>query len=235
MSEEISIKKPTGADTPLRHFKGTLAPDEELSERRTTKDGSRSYVVLNFKFKDLEVIESVEPFPFPIAQITVGYAPPETSRGGTKFEALASSLRKLMPDNPDINLLKGKHQEWKMEEKSLRRGLTDEEGNPIMDGNQKQIWGQVPTLCWTVVAIDGLGSVEDADAEFNKFLVEMADGKTETQFYEAALTNSKVSARPNIVNAITDRKLLDTLKEMGLIERDAEGVMHALAAHPEKA
>ena len=223
---EISIDKPTGADTPLRHFKGTLAPDMELSEERTTKDGSRKYVVLNFNFADLEVIESVEIYPFPIALITVGYAPPQSSRGGTKFEALAGSLRKLMPDQLDIDLLKGKRQEWKMEERSLRRGLTDEEGNPLMDGNQKQLWGNVPTLCWTVVAVEGLGSVEEADNNFNAFLVDLAEGKTEPQFYEAALTNSKVTARPNIVEAITGRKLLDTLKEMGLLTRDAEGILH---------
>ncbi len=231
---EISIDKPTGADTPLRHFKGTLAPDKELSEKRTTKDGSRSYVVLKFNFSDMEVLESVETFPFPIALITVGYAPPATSRGGTKFEALAGSLRKLMPEKLDIELLKGKRQEWKMEEKSLRGPLTDEEGNPLLDGTGKQLWGNVPTLCWTVVAVEGLGSVKEADDNFNAYLVDLADGKTEQQFYEKALTDSKVTARPNIVEAIVGRKLLDTLKEMGLIERDAEGVLHALAAQPEK-
>ncbi len=227
---EISIDKPSGGDTPLRHFKGTLSPDKTLSEERSTKDGSRKYVVLNFNFSDVEVIESVEPFHFPIALITIGYAPPSTSRGGTKFEALAGSLRKLMPDNLDIELLKGKRQEWKMEERKLRRGLTDEEGNPIMDGNNKQLWGDVPTLCWTVVTVEGLGSVEEADAEFNKFLVDLADGKTEPQFYEKALIDDKVRTRSNIVDAIVNRKLLDTLKAMNLLTRDAEGILHKVAS-----
>jgi hypothetical protein len=187
-------------------------------------------VVLNFKFSDLEVLEAVEPYPFPIATITVGYAPPASSRGGTKFEALAGSLRKLMPDNPDINLLKGKKQEWKMENRSLRRGLTDEEGNPLMDGNNKQLWGEVPTLCWTVIAIEGLGSAKEADANFNEFLVNLADGKTEPKFYEEALQNSEVTSRPHIVDAIVKRTLLPNLKEMKLIERDAEGILHKVVA-----
>ncbi len=227
---EISIDKPSGGDTPLRHFKGTLSPDLKLDEERETKDGSRRYVVLNFQFLDVEVLESVEPYPFPIATITVGYAPPKLSRGSTAFEVLAGSLRKLMPDNPDINLLKGKRQEWKMEERRLRRGLTDEEGQPIMDGNNKQIWGDVPVLCWAVVAIDGLGSVAEKDADFNVFLVKLADGKTEPKFYEDALTNAEVTARPNIVEAIVGRKLLSTLTEMGLITRDAEGILHKVTA-----
>ena len=227
---EISIDKPTGGDTPLRHFKGVLVPDKELSDERATKDGSRKYVVLVFNFTDVEVIHSVEPFPFPIASITVGYAPPKMSRGGTAFEALASSLRKLMPDNMDINLLKGKRQEWKMEERKLRRGLTDEEGLPIMDGNDKQLWGDVPTLCWTVVAVEGLGSTEEADNDFYAFLVDLADGKTEPKFYEAAFTNSRVTARENIVKAITDRTLLALLMEMKLIDRDAEGILHKVTA-----
>ncbi|KKK91285.1 hypothetical protein LCGC14_2714500 [marine sediment metagenome] len=224
---EISIDKPTGGDTPLRHFKGTLAPDKELQEERQTKDGSRKYVVVNFNFLDLEVIDSVEPFPFPIALVTIGYAPPKVSRGSTKWEAFSASLRKLMPDNPDIELLKGKRQEWKMENRSLRRGLTDEEtGQPVLDGNNNQIWGDVPTLCWTVVSVEGLGSVQEADDDFNAYLVALADGKTEPKFYEVALTDSKVMSRPNIVEAIIGRKLLDTLKEMNLLTRDAEGFLH---------
>ncbi len=226
---EISIAKPSGGDTPLRHFKGTLAADIKLDEERETKDGSRKYVVLNFNFSDLEVIDAVEIYPFPIALITIGYAPPSTSRGSTAFEVLAGSLRKLMPDNLDINQLRGKHQEWKMVERSLRRGLTDEEGHPIMDGNNKQIWGEVPVLCWIVLAVDGLGSVAEKDADFNVFLVALADGKTEPKFYEDALTNAEVTARPNIVEAIIGRKLLATLFEMNLLTRDAEGILHRTA------
>ncbi len=232
VQEKMSMEKPSGGDTPLRRFKGVL--DSAKLDQRIANDG-RSYSVAQFSFKDLEVLESTEPYPFPIAVIGLSYKPPKKSRGGTKWDVLANSLRKLMPQNPDPDELVGKTQEWAQVEHPIRSALTDEEGNPLMDGNNKQLWGDVATLCWTIIAVDGLGSVEDADAEFNKFLVELADGKTETQFYEAALTNSKVSARPNIVKAITDRKLLDTLKEMGLIERDAEGVMHALAAQPEKA
>lgn len=226
VQEKMSVDRPTGGDTPLRHFKGTLAGLK--LDQRQSNDG-RSYAVALFDFTDLEVLESTEPFPFPIAQIGISYKPPAKSRGGTKWEAFAGSLRKLMPKNPDPEELKGKAQEWEQLERPLRSALTDEEGMPVLDGNNKQLWGEVPTLCWTVISVEGLGSTKEADEDFNAYLVDLADGKTEPKFYEDALTDSKVTARPNIVEAITGRKLLDTLKEMKLIDRDAEGILHKVA------
>ena len=225
VQEKMSMDRPTGGDTPLRRFKGVL--DSLKLDQRTSRDGS-SYAVAIFNFKDLEVLDSTEPFPFPIAIIGVGYKPPKQSRGGTKWDALAGSLRKLMPQGPDPDLLVGKMQEWVQVEHSLRGALQDDEGHPLMDGSTppKQLWGEVPTLCWTIASVEGLGSVQEADDDFNAYLVALADGKTEPKFYEVALTDSKVMSRPNIVEAIIGRKLLDTLKEMGLLTRDAEGFLH---------
>ncbi|KKL19490.1 hypothetical protein LCGC14_2464960, partial [marine sediment metagenome] len=87
-------------------------------------------------------------------------------------------------------------------------------------------WGDLDVPCWKVVSVEGLGSAEEKDADFNAYLVDLADGKTEPKFYEAALQDSKVTNQPNIVEAITGRKLLDTLTEMKLLERDAEGILH---------
>ncbi|KKL73056.1 hypothetical protein LCGC14_2078760 [marine sediment metagenome] len=227
VQEKMSMDRPSGGDTPLRRFKGIL--DELKLDQRVASDG-RTYAVALFNFKDVEVLESTEPYPFPIAVIGISYKPPKSSRGGTKWEALSASLRKLMPENPDPDELKGKRQEWAQVEFALRSALTDEEGHPVMDGNQKQLWGDVPTLCWTIVSVEGLGSVAEKDEDFNAFLVNLADGKTEPKFYEEALTNSQVTARPNIVEAITSRKLLTTLTEMGLITRDAEGILHKASA-----
>lgn len=223
VQEKMSAEKPSGGDTPLRRFRGVL--DSAKLDQRTSNDG-RAYAVALFNFKDVEVIESVEPYPFPIAVIGISYKPPKKSRGGTKWDAWAGSLRKLSPSNPDPDVLVGKVQEWAQVEHPLRSALTDDEGNPVMDGNNKQLWGDVATLCWTIASVEGLGSVAEKDKDFDVFLVDLADGKTEPQFYEAALTNSQVTARPNIVQAITDRKLLVTLTEMGKLTRDAEGILH---------
>lgn len=223
VQEKMSVDRPTGGDTPLRHFKGIL--DELKLDQRVANDG-RTYAVALFNFTNLEVLESTEPFPFPIAQIGISYKPPAKSRGGTKWEAFAASLRKLMPTNPDPDNLKGKAQEWKQLERPLRSALTDEEGMPVKDGNDKQIWGEVPTLCWTVVSVEGIGSVEEKGAELNDFLIDLADGKTDAKFHEAALTHSKVTGNSDMVQQLVDRKWLPVVMEMGKLTRDAEGILH---------
>ena len=226
VQEKPSVDRPSGGDTPLRHFKGVL--DSYGMEQREFQ--GRKYSIVEFNFKDLDVIDSEEPYPFPIAIIRVGYAPPSQSRGGNKWEALAASVRKLSPANPDIDILIGKPQEWKRNPFRLRQALVDEDGQPVMEddgkGGQKQQWGDVDVPCWQVVSVDGLGSTQQADQDFDIFLVELADGKADKDFYEAALTNSQVTARPSVVTAITDRKLLDTLIQAGKLSRDEEGVLH---------
>jgi hypothetical protein len=223
-----SIDRPTGGESPLLRFKGILA--NYTPEERTSNQDQSKYMIINFNFTDVEVLDSTEPYPFPIAIIKVGYKPPKDSRGGTKWDAFASSLRKLSPENPDLDVLVGNRQEWAVSPFKIRSPLTDEEGNPQLDGNGRPVWGDVDQPCWKVVSVDGLGSVEEKDADFNAFLVDLADGKTEPKFYEVALTDSKVTARPNIVEAITNRKLLDTLTEMNLLTRDAEGILHKVTA-----
>ena len=217
-----STDRPTGGDSPLLRFKGVLAnykPDERVSQQDQSK-----YMVILFNFTDVEVLDSTEPYPFPIAVIKIGYKPPKDSRGGTKWDAWAGSLRKLTPEG--IDSLVGKKQEWQVLPTLIRSPLVNDDGSPQVDGNNRPIWGDLNQGCWKVVAVDGLGSVAEKDEDFNLFLVELADGKTEQQFYEGALTNSRVTERGNIVEAITSRKLLDTLKEMNLLTRDAEGILH---------
>lgn len=219
-----SIERPTGGESPLRRFKGVLA--NYTPEERTSQQDQSKYMIINFNFTDVEAMESEEPYPFPIAIIKIGYKPPKDSRGGTKWDAFSGSLRKLSPANPDLDVLVGQRQEWAMLPFKIRSPISDEEGNPSLDGNNRPIWGDLDVLCWKVVKVEGLGSAEEKDADFNAFLVDLADGKTEPKFYEAALTDSKVTARANIVEAITGRQLLSTLMEMNLLTRDAEGILH---------
>jgi hypothetical protein len=223
-----SVDRPTGGDSPLQDFRGTLA--NYATEERTSQSDQSKYMTISFNFADVEVLLSDEPYPFPIAIIKIGYKPPKESRGGTKWDAFASSLRKLSPEKPDLDVLVGHKQRWTRLPFKIRSPLTDDEGNPQLDGNQRQIWGDLDIPCWKVVEVEGLGSVEEKDADFNKLLVDLADDKTEPKFYEAALTHSAVTARPNIVAAITERKLLTTLTEMNLLTRDAEGILHKVVA-----
>ncbi len=210
---------------PVRRFKGLL--ESYTPEPKTY--GARTQMSYNFNFKEIEILETTEPYTFPIVVININYNPP-SDRGragqGNRWEVMAASLRKLSPQDPDLDLLVGKTQEWAQLPATLRLPINDEEGNPQLDGNGAAVWGDVGADAWQIVSVDGMGSVQEADDDFNAFLIDLADGKTEPQFYNAALTSERVNARPNIAQALIDRKLLTTLIEMGKLTRDAEGILH---------
>ena len=223
-----SLATPVG-QSPLQEFNAILESWEaETREAQSDDPGTtpRKYQVITFNFKDLEVIKSTEPYPFPIAVLTIGYAPPTVSRGNTRWDALAGSIRKLTPD-PDLDQLVGKRQTWAMRPSTLRQALTDEDGTPKLDGRLRPLWGDVQQDAWQVTEVDGLGSTAESDEEFMDFLVGAADGKTPTDWYEALLGDQRVTkGRGDIVTAITERKILDTLLQAGKLTQDEEGVLH---------
>ncbi len=222
VQEKPSVRAP---GMPVRRFKGIL---ESYTPNPKTF-GASTKMTYDFNFKGIEILETTEPYTFPIVVVNINYNPP-SDKGkpgqGNRWEVMAASLRKLSPENPDLDLLVGHMQEWAQLPATLRLPLNDEEGNPQVDGNGAPVWGDVGVDCWQIVSVDGMGSVEEADADFNTFLVDLADGKTEPQFYSAALQNERVNARPNIAQALVDRKLLKTLMEMNLLSQDAEGILH---------
>lgn len=214
-----------GLDTtgfsPLQHFKGVLDHYDIIDSQ-----GDRgTYRSIQFAFKDIEVLKSTEPYPFPTAEIRVSYS----TRTGTKWDAWAKSLRKLAPDAIDPDVLVGKAQEWMMVPTQRRAPLNDEAGQPQMGEDNRQVWGEVMEDMWHVTSADGLGSAEEADAAFNAHILTLADGKKDADFYAAALADEKVRKNPPVVTAITGRTLLDTLIAAGKLDRDAEGVLHKKA------
>lgn len=223
-----SLATPVG-QSPLLEFIGILESWEaETREVAADNPGDtpRKYQVITFNFKDIEVLKSTEPYAFPIAVLSIGYAPPTVSRGNTRWDALASSIRKLTPD-PDLDLLVGKRMTWAMQEATLRQALVEEDGTPKLDGKLRALWGDVKAPAWQVVEIEGLGSTAESDEDFMAFLVDQADGKLAKDWYEALLGDRRVTqGRGDIVTAITDRKLMDTLITAGKLTQDAEGVLH---------
>ena len=203
--------------------------------------GGRQYTNIEFLFTEVEVIKSTEPFLFPIAQFTVKYSKP-SDRGrpgqGNRWEVMSASLRKLLGVGADIKDLEGKMQEWAMLPGTLRLPLDDEDGNPLMeidaagdlvlgdDQQPRRAWGDVQQDCWQLVALEGAGSVEEVDTEFMAHLCELADGKDDRAFYEAAFGDPKVTGKPDIIQAITDRQLIQTLLDAGRLVRSADGILH---------
>lgn len=236
---------------PLRRFRGKL--DGYTSEENTY--GDRKTLDINFNFTELEVLEADEPYPYPVTTIQIRYTTPNTQRSrrtqsgqGNRWEVFANSLRKVFPPGEaDIDKLVGKVQEWAMLPSTIRSAIYDEDGNPVYEigqdgqtvtdqqGQPRQKWGDVETDCWQVTEVAGIGSVKEMDASFDQHLDSLADGKTEADFYEAALTDQQVMSRPAIVTAITDRKFVATMLESGRWVRDDEGVLHVATGVAEPA
>ena len=223
-----SLATPVG-QSPLQEFIAILDSWEAETRESPSDDPGgtpRKYQIITFNFKDLEVLKSTEPYPYPIAVLNIGYAPPTVSRGNTRWDALAGSIRKLTPD-PDLDLLVGKRQTWAMQPATLRQALTEEDGTPKLDGRLRPLWGDVKQDCWQITEVEGLGSAEESDQEFMDFLVGEADGKLEKDWYEALLGDRRVTqGRGDTVTLITERKLLDTLLVTGKLTRDSDGVLH---------
>lgn len=195
----------TDVGTPLRIFEGMLEKYESIPGR--DEQNQRDYMVIQFSFTDVEVIESTEPYPFPIAQIKVSYS----TKTKTKWDALAKSVKTTLGPEASLDGLVGKRQQWAMQPATLR----------VMDDETK-VWGDGQVDCWKVVKIEGVAPPED----LTDHIVGLADGKDEKAFNQAFLTDDKLRTRPDLITALTERKLVEPLITAGKLTRDAEGVLH---------
>lgn len=236
MTQEFkpSVRAP---GVPVQEFEGVL--DEWKSEISTY--GDKASQIILFNFKDLDIIKSSEPYSFPILVIRVKYTEP-SDRGrageGNRWEVFANSLRKLIPDGADLDQLVGKKQTWAMKDAVLRLPLYDDDDLPKMipdkqgrldgEGNVRMVpeWGDRPDPCWQIVSVDGLGSVKEADEAQWDLLVGLADGMDEKKFYELAYNHEEVRSNKQLVQDITDRKLLSGMLDSHRLTRDADGILH---------
>lgn len=199
----------TSGLSPLRRFNGMLQAIE-----KETRQGQRGpYDVAIFDFTDVVVIESTEPYPFPIAQIQISHS----TRTETRWAALGNSIRRLFGDveGATTACLVGKNQDWAMLPAPTRR--------PVDPDNPGGDWETQDTDCWQVVSVEGAAQAAE---DLTEHILNLADGKLEPAFYSVALTDPKVMASSDTINALTERKLLPALLEAGKLTRDAEGVLH---------
>lgn len=204
--------------TPLRRFSGVL---KEYVPTKVSPEGGREYMTIVFNFVDVVVIESVEPYPFPIATINISYS----TSTETRWDALATSIKKLFESTPALEELVGKPQEWAYLPAKLRKKLPEAEGGE---------WVTAADEAWQVVSIGGEGAAAPAGTEpafdIDDYVLNLLDGKTEQDFYQVLYQDPKVRAYPALITAATERKLLETLEAAGRVSRDSEGIYHRMDA-----
>jgi len=212
---EPSVAAPTGT-TPLRRFRAKLSgishKDGEGSDQATGRSWTYRNVI--FDFTELEVLESSEVYPFPVAQIGIRYADPSSSRGGTPWAAFSESVRQLLGTTASLNELKGKVQEWGMGPCKLRQ--RGEDGQ----------WAEVDGEAFKVISVEGAGDVAAAQEDLMEVVLKLLNGKSEKDFNEEAFKNELIRGNSELVDRIVNRKLLPELEKAGKAKADAEGIWH---------
>jgi hypothetical protein len=253
------IHEPLGGGPPVTHFRALMKPqsdDEDVAsglelETRTWNDGSQGNILV-CNFVDLEVIETLAPYEFPTLTLRVPVADQNRSSGGTAWEALSISVRRLFGVTQGSMLnLAGKRQEWQRTLHKTRR-RTD-----LLDDQGRQIWEDRDVYMWEVVAVDGVTpqvlaqsepapvaggansgvAVEEEEAESQEdtfderiYCANFLDGKTRQQFNEQLLEDQISKSNPLVMTMNLNNQLVSELVKRGLVERLSSGVYKSLVS-----
>lgn len=222
--------------TPLRDFWGDLKGIRGTLNEKVTPP--RVEVV--YYFEGLEVITSTTPYTDPIAEITI----PNSTRRQSGMGVFGASIDKVLnaglPEDADPTQIKG--QDYLLD-KRLHMKMTG--GHMMWDGRQKQ---EVPRECWELVEVEGESEPTPApkpvakatqplpkapapaqlknEAGGSKQAIELANGKTEQQFYNEFFKNPTLKSNGIMVTKVMNRKLLPELVDGGLLEKDENGIYH---------
>ncbi len=191
-------------ETPLIDFKGNL---QSYDPQPPDQFGNTRVV---FSFIGVEVIESIEPYPFPIATIRIKYSNKKNSQWGI----LAASAKKVLGDEADVPNLVGKDQRWRTREHSYGTNRQGEE----MTG-----------MVWDVLEVEGVGSTgADAPATVPAItrVLELLDGKTLPQFHQVVFADPVVKADSQLMASVMGNTLIPTLVESGQVSLDDNGIYH---------
>ncbi len=237
-----STAEPTGPDygeSPLRDFWSTGAGYEVKGG--TTKKGGKWQRVY-FRGIDVQVLESTVVYPLPTSEISIFYAAPtitprrRVGQGTNDWEAFSESIRKILGDVPNtLDILfggqvvgegsqpekPGKRLRLKMVPTLLRVAPNDSDSK----------WHDETVLAWTVAEVEGVTSETaspPATPSFSlqAYVLNLADGKDEAGFYQAAMDDSKVLSNPGLVAQLSDRVFLSQMVQLGQLSQDEKGVIH---------
>jgi len=250
----VSVRNLIDGDisTPLRKFTAILdsMPTEEKVYGDESKgEKKRTSTVVHNNFKDLEVIESVDVFQFPIVTIDFTLSNRKKSKFGIYGQSVADILdmqyskEQLDPTNPayikpdkraDLNSCIGK-----------RLGLImmdGENGRPaaplLFDGratDEKNPRGKdMPTPTWQCFMIEGVGVAGQSGLNPTDKAYQLLDGRTSQQFRQAAILDELVRSDVQLLAAISSpdsaaNSFVNVVKTGGMFTMSADGIYHRVA------
>lgn len=224
---------------PLRRFTGVL--DSMPTEERTYGEGesARATTRISLNYKEIEVLEALEPYHFPIFTISIGQSNRKKSRWGVFGTSLNEILdqqytaEQLDPASPnyikpsdrmDINDCLGK-----------RMGLVladGAEGRPapplLYDGRAEE---DRLTPAWTTYMIEGLGVTGGQGKTPLDAAMEKLDGKTLADFNQAALADPLIRGDATLLQSISlpvsaPNSFANTMIASGQFTKDDQEIYH---------
>lgn len=198
-----NLEQGGGPRSPLRVFKGQL---ESVTTEVQEKYGR---LLVNLNFIDVDAVESVEPYDFPIAQVQLPYSRRAKSRWGIFSE----SLVKLVQGDQDI-----------LDAIGARLTLAWTEGHMLYDGREEK---DVAQGAWEVISLENIAQA--SRTKVSDGAMALLDGKTLAQFNSAALADPVIRSDAAVQKAILARKFVADLLERGLASVDADGIHHTTA------
>ena len=195
-----------GRQTPLVEFTGTLAAWEPKH------DSQYDRVLITFSFTDVNVIESVEPYDFPIAEITIPFSARQKSLWGIFLKSIATEGEDVV--TPMVG-------------QTLHMRYT--EGHMLWNGQEKK---ETARSAWQLVTDGQSQGTTGSTSSPIAHLVRLLDGSTEAAFMQVALRDEVVRSKPSLAQAILHKTLIPAIEAASLITKDQDDVYH-LAVEPD--
>ncbi len=221
-----------------------------FTKQNPPKQWRRVYV--RGKIEQGDVIETTgDIYPYPHSELSWFYSEPEESyknsrQGVSDWEALSQSVRAIYgeaydgwnsfedlfggaikdPANGSMPSKMGRRYRMKRMPNTIATGPNDCKCEPP----QTKWHGEVK-MAFQIVEVEGVGVLEGEQvagggASLKDYTLALADGKTESAFYEAALDDEKVMGNPQLVGQLTNHTFVQTIIDSGFLTKDTEGVLH---------
>lgn len=224
MTQEQQSTEPTirglqdsmgGPNTPLRKFIGLLdsyAPPNEKGR-------------IVFGITDIEVLHSIDVYPWPSATIDIKYS----NRTGSAWGIFSASLDGCIPKDEDLAQQVGKRVGFEWTD-GHNLGFKDNKWTPSTDDEGNELPNQtrpdVIIAAWEVFQVEG--NVRGAaNITVDDKLAELLDGKTAPEFAKAALADPMVKAiGPEAARKITSKSFIKEALASGLFTVGEDGIHH---------
>lgn len=259
-----SFAEPSGSgfgDSPLLEFWGDGA-GWEVKGGMSKSTPPRPWQRIYFRHANVEVLDTLELWPHPTAEISLFYSDPKSSakrregEGTNPWEIFSESISKFFSRNDPELLNKmyggqvmgegsqpekpGLRLHWKKVPALQRVGPNPEKaeeaqkaGDPLFGTYMK--WHDELVPSWMIVEIEGMGSGAVASPSTSggssgpstqQKVLKLADGKSEEDFYKAALDDPEILANEGLKSMLVGRTFISGMKQAGVLTVDELGVIH---------